>query len=124
MNARHGRTVKIGKPGLHGIDSNGKTGSRGHGRADGQVGRWLFLLFRLLLLICVAGVLGNGRLIAATARKQAGSPQGNGGERAKRSATAQQHFVFELFHHASFLRSGYRAGTQHIVGRIELEFIS
>ena len=27
-------------------------------------------------------------------------------------------------HYSSFLRSGYRAGTQHIVGRIELEFIS
>ncbi|MCI6219804.1 MAG: hypothetical protein MSA12_03315, partial [Collinsella sp.] len=53
-----------------------------------------------------------------------GSPQGDGGECAKCSATAQQHFVFELFHYASFLRSGYRAGTQHIVEGSELKFIS
>ncbi|MFR2627436.1 MAG: hypothetical protein ACLS89_07925, partial [Collinsella sp.] len=43
---------------------------------------------------------------------------------AKCSATAQQHIVFELFHYASFLRSGYRAGTQHIVEGSELKFIS
>ena len=36
----------------------------------------------------------------------------------------QHDFGLELFHDASFLRSGYRAGTQHIVGRIEFEFIS
>ena len=72
----------------------------------------------------IASVLGDGRLIATTTGKKTGSPQGDGGECAQCSATAQQHFVFKLFHHASFLRSGYRAGTQHIVGRIKLEFIS
>ena len=74
--------------------------------------------------LAIAGILGDGRLIATTAGKKTSDPQGDSGECAKRSATAQQHFVFELIHHASFLRSGYRAGTQHIVGRIELKFIS
>ena len=79
----------------------------------------------LAVLLCLGALpLGDGRLIATTTGKKTGSPQGDGGECAKCSATAQQHFVFELFHYASFLRSGYRAGTQHIVGRIKLEFIS
>ena len=124
MDARHGRAVIIDKTRLNGIHDNGKTGVGSHGRADGQIGRSLLFLLGLFLLIAIAGVLGDSRLVAATAREETSSPQGNRGECAKRSATAQQHFIFELFHYASFLRSGYRAGTQHIVGRIELGFIS
>ena len=124
MNTRHGRTVKICETGLDGIDDDGKTGSRGHRRANSQVSRRLFFLLRLFLLVAIVGILGDGRLIATATGKKTGSPQSDGGECAKCSATAQQHFVFELIHHASFLRSGYRAGTQHIVGRIKLEFIS
>lgn len=124
VNTRHGRTVKICETGLDGIDDDGKTGSRGHRRANSQVSRRLFFLLRLFLLVAIVGILGDGRLIATSTGKKTGSPQSDGGECAKCSATAQQHFVFELIHHASFLRSGYRAGTQHIVGRIKLEFIS
>ena len=61
MDARHGRAVIIGQTGLDGIDDNGKAGSRGHRRADGEVSRGLLFLLRLFLLVAIAGVLGAQR---------------------------------------------------------------